>query len=542
MIPFLFALNGIYAQDLGKIGDSSGVKVTGGAGLRTIFYAADGGADRRQPFTYVLSGNANLNLYELNIPFSFTFSNQQFGLSQPFNEFGASPTYKWATAHVGYRNINLSQYTLAGHQMLGGGVELNPGKFRLTAIYGRLQRAVTEDTTLLALRRPAFERKGYGIKVGYGSPSKFIDFVLFKAADDENSLDAEETPETITPGENVVFGVNSRTAFFKDKLAFFFDGAVSTWVRDKRLEGEVLDLPGYLNWIDSFIGLNESAQYYTAFKSGLQLRLKNFGLQGIVQRIDSDYRSMGIYFVNNDVLAYTVAPSFSLFKGRLRVDGGLTLQRDNLNNKKAFTSKRTIPRASLFFRPSQKLSFIGTYTNVTTLMEEGAIPLDNEFKQDQNNPIYTFTATYATATTTKAHQVSLFANRSELVDNNLLTSAFSEYVGNTVNLSYNFNHLTAYYGLFASLNYNDLETFNGKLPGKGISLGFNKSWLEGKLTFNLSGSYAEQNDFGSQSVNFGGAYQLGKHQLNITGTYLNTQVIDGTFNEFTGFINYGIRF
>ncbi len=530
------------AQDLSRIGDSTGVKLTGGAGLRTIFYSANGADDRRKPFTYVLSGNAALNIYELNIPFSFTFSNQQFGFSQPFNEFGASPPYKWATVHLGFRNINLSQFTLAAHQMLGGGIELNPGKFRFTAMYGRLQKAVAEDTTLISLRRPAFERKGFGIKVGYGTPTNFVDFILFKAADDENSLNEEETPETVTPGENVVFGLNTQQGFFKNKLSFFLDAAVSTWVLDKNLDGDVLELPNTLNWLDGLISLNESTQYYTALKGGMNLRLKNFGLQGTFQRIDSDYRSMGIYFINNDVLSYTFAPSISFLKGNLRLNGGLTLQRDNLNDKKPFTSKRTIPRATLFVRPTPKLNFIATYTNVNTLMEEGAIPLDNEFKQDQNNPIYSFTGTYATSSTSTAHQVSFFANRSQLIDKNLLTSQFSEYVGNTLNLSYNFNQLINRYGFFASLNYNNLETFTGKLPGKGASAGINKAWLEGKLNFNLSGSFADQNGNTSQSINFGSAYQLKKQQFTINLTYLNTQLNSGRFNEFTGFFNYGIRF
>ena len=159
-----------------------------------------------------------------------------------------------------------------------------------------------------------------------------------------------------------------------------------------------------------------------------------------------------------------------------------------------------------------------------------------------DRPIYSFTGTYATSSTSTAHQVSFFANRSQLIDKNLLTSQFSEYVGNTLNLSYNFNQLIYRYGFFASLNYNYQETFTGKLPGKGASAGIIIAWLEGKLNFNLSGSFADQNGNNSQSINFGSAYQLKKQQFTINLTYLNTQLNSGRFNEFTGFFNYGIRF
>ncbi|MEN1784429.1 MAG: hypothetical protein AAGF77_04740 [Bacteroidota bacterium] len=529
-------------QDLSRIGDSTAVKLSGGAGLRTIFYSSNGAQERRQPFTYVLSGNAALNVYQLNIPFSFTLSNQQFRFSQPFNEFGASPTYKWATVHLGFRNLNLSRFTLAGHQMLGAGVELNPGKFRFAAMYGRLQKAVAEDTTLLSVRRPAFQRKGYSVKVGFGTNTNFVDFIFLKAEDDEESLQVDTLPETVRPGENTVFGINSIQNFFKNKLKLYFDGGVSLFVLDKTLNGTGIEIPEGLSFLGDLVNANESTQFYTAFRGGVDLNLKNFALKTVVQRIDSDYRSMGLYFINNDILAYSVNPAITFLKGNLRLSGGVTLQRDNLNDKKAFTSKRTIPTANIFVRPTNKLNFMLGYTNVSTLMEEGTIPLDNAFRQDQNNPIYTFSSTYATATELAAHQVSLFANRSQLVDNNLQTSQFSEYVGNTVNLSYSFSQTKQLFGLFASVNYNDLETFNGKLPGAGVSLGGNKSFLEGKLNLNATGSYADQNGQTSQSFNLGAAYRIKKHQISLQTNYLNTQLTSGKFNEFTGFLNYGIRF
>jgi hypothetical protein len=156
------------AQDLGTIGERDPVVVSGNASARIVGYTADGIRDRRSPFSYVLSGSINLDIYDLSLPFSFTFSEQNRSLSQPFNQFGASPRYEWATAHLGYRSLTFSPFTLAGYQMLGAGVELNPGKLRLGFIAGRLDRAVEEDTTLQG-QVPAYERTGFGGKLGYGT-------------------------------------------------------------------------------------------------------------------------------------------------------------------------------------------------------------------------------------------------------------------------------------------------------------------------------------------------------------------------------------
>jgi hypothetical protein len=59
--------------------------------------------------------------------------------------------------------MSFSPYTLAGHQFLGGGVELNPGdKFTFSAMGGRLQKSVRPDSLNLAI--PAYHRVGGGFK------------------------------------------------------------------------------------------------------------------------------------------------------------------------------------------------------------------------------------------------------------------------------------------------------------------------------------------------------------------------------------------
>ncbi|SHI76417.1 hypothetical protein [Aquimarina spongiae] len=530
------------AQDLSKLGDSTAVQFSGSVGARTIFYSAKGGPERRQPFTYLLTGNAAVSIYDFNIPFNFTFANQQFQFSQPFNQIGASPSYKWVRAHLGHRNIVLSQFTLAGHQMFGAGVEVTPGKFRASIMYGRLQRAVPEDTTLVSLRRPAYERRGMGAKIGYGTGTDFIDLIVFKAEDDENSLDTEESPQTITPGENLVIGLNTRKTFFKKKLSFYFDGALSAFTLDKTLSVAIPKVDFLDNLASGFITTNASTQMYTAFKTGIRYQGKTFGLLTQAQRIDADYRSMGLYFINNDVLAYSINPSFIIWKRKIRINGGITFQRDNLNNKKIATSKRTIPTVNIVVAPSPSLNFTGSYTNLTTLMEEGVIPLDNAFKQDQKNPIYTVTANYIKSDTIRSHSISLFGSRSELKDGNPLTQQFSEYVGNSINTTYNFTQMQQHYGVYVSYNYNDLQTFTGKLPGNGFSIGGNKSFFDQKWNISSAFSYAKQQENESQSFVLSSSYQLKKHQISLSANYLKTELITGPFDEFTGFINYVLRF
>ena len=122
----------------------SPIKVSGGLNAYAGFYTASGIAARNQPTPFGLSGAVTVSLPGgISLPFSAVLGNQGTSFRQPFNQFGVSPTYKWATVHAGYRNVSFSPFTLAGHTFLGGGVELNPGKLRLGAVYGRFNKAIS---------------------------------------------------------------------------------------------------------------------------------------------------------------------------------------------------------------------------------------------------------------------------------------------------------------------------------------------------------------------------------------------------------------
>ncbi|MDP4256024.1 MAG: hypothetical protein Q8938_18595, partial [Bacteroidota bacterium] len=110
------------AQDIGTWGSQKPVSLRGSAQIRGIFYGASGIPDRRTPFSYLFAGNLTADLYGVSIPMNFSISEQDRSFSQPFNQFGISPHYKWITLHLGYRNISFSPYTLAGYTLLGAGV------------------------------------------------------------------------------------------------------------------------------------------------------------------------------------------------------------------------------------------------------------------------------------------------------------------------------------------------------------------------------------------------------------------------------------
>src|SRR5687767_2715688 len=119
-VILLLLLSGVltgrsFAQDVEKMLGAKPVAFSGGLNVTSIFYNAKGIPNRYLPFNYVITGSPVLSIYGFQVPVTFTIGKQQSSFTQPFNQFGLSPTYKWVTLHAGYRNLFFSPYTLAGH-------------------------------------------------------------------------------------------------------------------------------------------------------------------------------------------------------------------------------------------------------------------------------------------------------------------------------------------------------------------------------------------------------------------------------------------
>ncbi|MBK8343288.1 MAG: hypothetical protein IPL12_08230 [Bacteroidetes bacterium] len=170
-------------------------------------------------------------------------SEQERSFRQPFNQFGASPQYKWITVHAGYRNITFSPYTLAGHSFLGGGVELNPGKFRFGAIYGRFIKAVRADSVLILPGESAYDRYAFSVKMGVGKPTNYFDLIYLRGWDDPNAIINPEDTSSARPATNNVIGFTLYQKLWKNFL-FKMNTAASVYTNDIYAAGAEANDPG----------------------------------------------------------------------------------------------------------------------------------------------------------------------------------------------------------------------------------------------------------------------------------------------------------
>ena len=528
----LFTVGGLtsYAQDFSNVKGQKPFSMSGSMEGRGTMYRASGIADRRQPFSYLLNGSAAVSIYGLNIPFSISYSDVDRSFSQPFNQFGMSPTYKWITLHGGYRNIDYSPYTLGGHTMLGAGFELRPGKFRIGLMHGRLNRATAVDSTTQSLVPISFSRIGTAAKVGFGTDKSFIEFSALRAKDDSASLDRRmiRSEDFLSPASNYVMGYNFKLSFLKNFILESKGGA-SLYTRDIN---SILNFKSFNNQIiqkaQNITGFNGTTEVYGALDAALSYRAKNFGLKTEYKRVEPDYKTMGAYFFNSDLESWTFGPSFSAFKNKLRFTGSAGIWRDNLLGQKRSTNKRFIGSANASVEFNKALALDVVFSNFSNDQTPNILRFPDSLRVVQTTYNLTATPRYMIVSPDLVQVFSLSGSMNKLNDYNQVITT-----NQTVNRSidtkqYFFSYVVSLpkkgTSLYLNLTRTDLRSELINNTYQGVTLGGNSNLFKNKLQVGLNSSFIHSKGEQGNSMILNGsgnvAYKVTKKQVLKTVLFL----------------------
>lgn len=533
----LFALC-VKAQDLSQIAKQKPIVINGTVGLGLGTYNVSGIPARQRDFSYIFNGAPTLTVYGVSFPFSIVVSDQQRSYTQPFNQYGISPTYKWITFHAGWQSLEFSPFTLAGHNFLGGGIELNPGKLRFGFIYGRFNKAIEEDLNqpLALAQQAAYKRTGYSTKLGWGTERNHVDVIFLNAKDHVNSLSATPISTELSPAENMVLGISSKFSFLKH---FVFDMDVSGSIYTRNvLSDTVKNLKlDKVNFIKDLITLNSSTQLLTAAQTSIGYNAASYNVRFRYRRVDPNYKSMGAYYFETDVQNYTVEGMLRLIKGQLQLGGSFGLQNDNILHDKSVRSNRKIGAANLSFnKPDYGIDL--RYTNFGITQDRGLNPIIDMFRVARTNHNLSAMFRYNINSESITHGFVLVGNLQSLVDLNELTRPNSKSNSKMANLSYQFGLPKKSFSANANLSYTVAEVTFGKTVFYGPTLGVSQALDKGNLGLNASVSYQVQRnnniDAGNIfNVNFNSSYRLGKRNAaNLTLNYLKSNSKDVTLPSF----------
>ena len=541
-------------QDIGSLAKEQPFRIQGTLSAGLTYYSASGIESRREPFSWYLSGAPVITIYGISFPFTLTVSEQERRFAQPFNRYGVSPTYKWIKLHAGYRNVKFSDFTLSGITMLGGGVELNPGKLRFGFMMGRINRAIPEGTvTPGGTLNPMYKRTGYSIKVGIGTQNNYFDLIFFKGRDDSASIPKPSLTSRIVPLDNAVLGAKTHFRFFK-VLTFDADLAVSALTRDlysRRFDDTSDAKLVTLNKYSSILKLNASTGLFTAARTSLTYGFKAGNIAARYERVDQDFQTLGAYFFANDNEQWTLAPTFSLFKNKVSVSAAYGKARDNLNGQKYATTLRTIGSFDLGLQLSPKL-FVGlNLSNFGTNQRKGIGELyTDDIAISMVNNSYGLSSNYTDLDEHKMQSVYFSSGYQDAIDRNIYTRDLTNVKSLFANLGYTYTLMEKQTSvtLAAMYNQNRMPTQTSTVIGPSASFSttvFNKS-----LRPTLSGVYYLRNTDGqSDGHTFSGSaslgYTIGRQTISLSINYLRNKTLISTIPEFTELrstLTYGYRF
>jgi len=537
LVLLTFWGNSIVAQNLENIQDAKPVSLHGSISLGGYYYNTNRPFARLQPYGLSASANADLQLYGWSIPFNVTYNEQGRVFTNPFNRFGMSPQYKWAKLHIGHRNYNWSQFTMAGATVFGVGAELNPGKLRLAAFRGQMREAISINDPNYFL--PQYERNGYGAKLGIGGDKSFFDLSMVYGKDDLSSLSSE--PDSllnfIKAQENLVLGMNTRWSFAKDRFFIKIEGAGSIFTED--LSFSPLDLSEYpeaKRWT-KYYQPNASTHGNYAGEASANLRLKNVGLSAIYRKVMPEFKSFGVNYMLTDIETITINPTISLLNSQLRLSGSYGIQRNNLDNRLVSQTNRNIGSVAISYYPNPTFGISANYSNYSLFQQvfRDDLTQDSVLINQVNHNI-SLTPRWTFVKPDKVQTILLMLNYQQLDEANAELAAFTNNSFFVANLTYLLSFPQKGLTINTGINLFDFNSTLYQTNQKGILLGVTKKLLDNKMNITLNNNLASLNQAQGKglnlSVNLSASYVvLPKGTLVLQLFHLGNNIPNTSFSE-----------
>lgn len=340
--------------------EAAWLRLSGGIGLSSDLVSRSLAADTAFPSViHRASLNVTLTLFDqVHLPFEAYVTTLGSGYSQPFNQFGIHPRIgDWLTLHGGYFTHRLSDLTFGDVRLLGGGVDIDPGQTKISAIYG----------SALQARQPNaatgfggdYERRILGGSVGYDLDGNTLKLNMMYAVDDRNSIvpDANTRP----PAENLVSSLSFSLA---PAPSLSVQGEVGLAMYTADVRASLVDSTDRRAEIERLITYNISSTLDAAGRCYATYAInQDVSLRGGISWTGPGYVTLGYMQLLNDMLDITLSPSLRMFGGDLAISGSIGQRRNNLRSTRRETTTQLLGSLNATMRFTETISADVAYAN-----------------------------------------------------------------------------------------------------------------------------------------------------------------------------------
>ena len=507
----------VFAQNISQIAESDPLIITGSIGTNNTYYHSSVGNGYMSPLSNSVFANLNINVYGFSIPFSLYFSNDNLNFNYPQFSFNLTPSYKNFTAHIGQSTIPFSNYIL-NMSFNGVGLEYKGPKFRASAFYGVLRRAINDNPEDLNPRKPQYKRYGWGFSTGYGNGANSIDIYFLRAYDSEGSLN-EVWREQVQSQENLLVGIKGLVSF-KNRVSLSANLATSAFTADKNSPKVTV---GEATRFDKVFEAKYTSQVRFAGDASLSFNLPWLNASVSYKMIQPDYVSLGTYYTSNNYHSLGVNLSTTLFK-QIMLSGSFSGQSDNLSKQKQYTTKGYVYNAMAAWNKGN-VSLSAMYNGYLQAQSDGTLQVNETTEVHRILHSMSLMTNYSLSRTNLDHTFSLSGNYTINKDLNKFSVGQSDVNTMALGASYMMNVKPWETSFTLALSHQETKGFNSVYRSDVASLSTGRSFLKEKnlnVSATVSLNYNEvqhQSKSLSMGIDLSAGYTLKKyHTFSLTGS------------------------
>lgn len=507
----------VFAQNISQIAESDPLIITGSIGTNNTYYHSSVGNGYMSPLSNSVFANLNINVYGFSIPFSLYFSNDNLNFNYPQFSFNLTPSYKNFTAHIGQSTIPFSNYIL-NMSFNGVGLEYKGSKFRASAFYGVLRRAINDNPEDLNPRKPQYKRYGWGFSTGYGNGANSIDIYFLRAYDSEGSLN-EVWREQVQSQENLLVGIKGCVSF-KNRVSLSANLATSAFTADKNSPKVTT---GEATRFDNVFEAKYTSQVRFAGDASLSFNLPWLNASVSYKMIQPDYVSLGTYYTSNNYHSLGVNLSTTLFK-QIMLSGSFSGQSDNLSKQKQYTTKGYVYNAMAAWNKGN-VSLSAMYNGYLQAQSDGTLQVNDTTEVHRILHSMSLMTNYSLSRTNLDHTFSLSGNYTINKDLNKFSVGQSDVNTMALGASYMMNVKPWETSFTLALSHQETKGFNSVYRSDVASLSTGRSFLKEKnlnVSATVSLNYNEvqhQSKSLSMGIDLSAGYTLKKyHTFSLTGS------------------------
>ena len=376
---------------------------------------------------------------DFSLPFNFNFAakptnfagpyagiiKQNFGqyITNPMNNFGVNPKYKWAELQLGTQYLKYSELSTGDIGIFGAGFDLRPRSWRIKFFTGISQQGVNYFAGPPSVTG-AYKRKNWMFQFGNEKEGKYlVAFNFAKGKDD--SVSSAPPPLTVKPQEGFVMSLVTEW-YFKKGWYVKAEGAQSIFTKDL-----TTPLDSSIKSVKPFINAHTSTVKDYAVNGSIGKRSKNFDIGITAKYLGAGFQTTGYPYLQPDRLDYTINTRLNAWKNKMNVVASIGQRVNNVSNT-ALKAKQFIGNLNWFTQFDDHWSLNVNYNNFGFQTASGINPFG--IKNVSND--LGFNPTYTWNTKKMSNLLSLSYSYSKYNERDVISGVTSSNNTNTILLTY----------------------------------------------------------------------------------------------------------